>query len=216
MCRTIVTRLRRNEQTVKRSIFALAGMIALASSAAPALAATSIDVPIVASAPSLDPHAANAFGGAATATLASYVNPSQSANEPASIRLVSDGQALYVRFEVSQAFDPIEGFEGGDSVGVDLWDASGARSHLGVNLSGTHTSDSTPDTAGWATAVATRSGGYTVTMKIPIGTAAGSRVQFSRWISASGQEQVWSHDASQPSDDLAQAGTLTFASTAGK
>jgi hypothetical protein len=132
------------------------------------------------------------------------------------VRLVSDGQALYVRFDVSQTFDPIEGFDGGDSVAVDLWDASGTRSHLGVSLSGAHTSDSTPDTAGWETAVATRTGGYTVTMKVPLGTAPGSRVQFSRWISASGQEQVWSHDTSRPSDDLAQAGTLTFASSAGK
>jgi hypothetical protein len=205
-----------NEKTVKRSLFALAGVIALVSSAMPALAATSIDVPVVASAPSLDPHA-NAFGGAATATLTSYVNGSQSANEPATVRLVSDGNALYVRFDVSQQFDPLEGFEGGDSVAVDLWDASGARSHLGVNLNGTHTSDSTPNTADWDAAASTHAGAYTVTMKIPLGTANGSHVQFSRWIASSGQEQVWSHDASQPSDDeLAQAGTLTFAGAAGK
>jgi hypothetical protein len=198
-------------------MFALAGAIALATSAMPALAATSIDVPVVAAAPSLDPHASNAFSGAATAMLASYVKSSQSANEPASVRIVSDGKALYVRFDVSQQFDPLEGFDGGDSVAVDLWDASGNPTHLGVSLNGTHTSDSTPDTAGWDTAASTRAGGYTVTMKIPLGTTSGSRVQFSRWIAASGQEQVWSHDASQPADDgLAQAGTLNFASSAGK
>ena len=197
-------------------MFALAGAIALATSAMPALAATSANVPIVASAPSLDPRAANAFGGAATAELTSYVNASQSANEPASVRLLSDGNALYVRFDVSQQFDPLEGFTGGDSVAVDLWDASGARSHLGLGINGTRTSDSTPETAGWETAVVTHAGGYTASMKIPLGSANGSRVQFSRWIAASGQEQVWSHDSSQPADDLAQAGTLTFTSAAGK
>jgi hypothetical protein len=202
---------------VKRSIFGLVPIVALAAGALPALAATSINVPIVASAPSLDPHAANAFGGAANATLTSYANSSQSANEPASVRLVSDGNALYVRFDVSQEFDPLEGFDGGDSVAVDLWDSSGARSHLGVNLNGAHTSDSTPNTAEWQTAAATHSGSYTVTMKIPLGTASGSRVQFTRWIAATGQEQVWSHDGSQPADDdLAQAGTLTFAASVGK
>ena len=197
-------------------MFALAGAIALATGAVPALAATSVNVPIVAAAPSLDPRAGNAFGGAVTAELASYVNASQSANEPATVRLLSDGNALYVRFDVSQQFDPLEGFDGGDSVAVDLWDASGTRSHLGVGINGTHTPDSTPETAGWETAVATHAGGYTVTMKIPLGTASGSHVQFSRWIAASGQEQVWSHDSGQAADDLAQAGTLAFTSSAGK
>jgi len=202
---------------VKRSIFALAGAVALATAAIPALAATSLDVPMVASAPSLDPHAASAFNGAATAQLASYNSQSQTADEPATVRLLSDGKALYVRFDVKQQFEPLEGFDGGDSVAVDFWSSGGDRYHLGVGLTGAHTSDSTPNTASWATAVATSSGGYTVTIEVPQDVASGAHAQFSRWISSAGQLQVWAHDASAPAtDEMAQAGTLTFASSVGK
>jgi hypothetical protein len=201
---------------VKRRILALAGAISLAS-ALPALAATSINVPLVASAPSLDPHAGAAFTGGAVAPLTYIANGGQNAGEPASVRLLSDGKALYVRFDVTQQFEPLEGFDGGDAVAVDLWDAGGEHYHLGTGLNGKHTLDSTANTADWQTAVMTRSGGYTVTMQAPIVTTASLRVQFSRWIAATGEEQVWSHDPSQPADDeLAQAGTLIFASSVGK
>ncbi len=201
---------------MKRSILALAGAIALAS-ALPALAATSINVPLVASAPSLDPHAGSAFAGGAVAPLTYIANGAQNAGEPASVRLLSDGKTLYLRFDVTQQFQPLEGFDGGDAVAVDLWDAAGEQYHLGVGLNGKRTSDSTTNTADWQTAVMTGSGGYTVTMQAPVVASSNLRVQFSRWIASTGEEQVWSHDASQPADDaLAQAGTLIFASSVGK
>jgi hypothetical protein len=193
--------------------------MAFAVSAVPAFAATSLNVPIVASAPSLDPHASSAFTTAGVAKL-DYTSTGASATEPASVRVASDNSSLYVRFDVPQR-EQIIGFAGGDSVAVDLWPngASGEQYHIGVGIDGNRTSDSTANTAGWQTAAASYSGGYTVTLKIPmsaVGTT-NSRVQFSRWISSIGEDQVWSHNSGQTTDDqVAQAGTLTFAAAVGK
>jgi hypothetical protein len=201
---------------VNRSLIALAGACTLAMSAAPAFAATSLDVPSVAAAPSLDPHAPSAFGNAGSATL-SFDASGGRASEPATVHVVRDGSALYVRFDVPQR-EQIIGFAGGDSVAIDLWPAgSGERYHLGVGLDGKHTVDSTDNTAAWETAAASSTGGYTVTMKIPLSAVgSSSHVQFTRWISTTGQLQLWSHDGGESADDLAQAGTLTFASAVGK
>jgi hypothetical protein len=203
---------------VKRSILALAGALSITLSAAvPALAATSLDVPAVASAPSLDPHAASPFGNAGAATLA-YDASGGRANEPATVHVARDSSSLYVRFDVPQS-EQLIGADGGDSVAIDVWPSSdtGDRYHLGVGLTGKHTDDSTANTASWETAAASFVGGYVVTMKIPLSAlGSSSRVQFSRWISSTGELQLWSHDGGQAADDLAQAGTLTFASSVGK
>jgi hypothetical protein len=201
---------------VKRSIFALAGALSLAISAAPAFAATTLNVPTVASAPSLDPHAA--FGNGGTATLAFDASSGARADEPATVHVVRDSPTLYVRFDVPQR-EQLVGFAGGDSVAIDVWPGgnSGDRYHLGVGLDGKHTADSTANTAGWDTAAASLSGGYAVTMKIPLSAVgSSSRVQFSRWIATTGVVQLWSHDGGQTADELAQAGTLTFTSAVGK
>jgi hypothetical protein len=207
---------KRRSSIVKRLFLALAGALAIAASAAPALAATSLDVPLVASAPSLDPHASSAFGNAGAARL-SYDVSGERADEPATVRVVRDDNALYVRFDVPQR-EQLIGFQGGDSVAVDLWGSSGDEYHLGVGLDGKHTSDSTANTSSWETAAASYAGGYTVTMKIPLSAVseATSHVQFSRWISSTAEQQVWSHEAGQSDDAMAQAGTLTFTSAVGK
>ncbi|HEY1977315.1 MAG TPA: hypothetical protein VGG89_12250 [Candidatus Baltobacteraceae bacterium] len=202
---------------MKRSILALAGALSITMSAAPAFAATSLDVPIVASAPSLDPHAPSAFGKAGSATLA-FDSSGGRVAEPADVHVVRDNSALYVRFDVPQS-EQLVGLPGGDSVAIDLWPggSTGQRYHLGVGLDGKHTDDSTANTAGWDTAAASYSGGYTVTMKIPLDVlGSSSRVQFSRWLSSTGELQLWSHDGGQTADDLAQAGTLSLASAVGK
>jgi hypothetical protein len=189
----------------------------IAMCAAPALAATSLNVPVVASAPSLDPHAPSAFGNAGIAKL-SYDATGAAVDEPATVHVVSDSSSLYVRFDVPQR-EQIIGLTGGDSVAIDVWPSgsTGERYHLGVGLDGKHTSDSTDNTASWDTAAASYAGGYTVTMKIPLSAVgSASHVQFSRWISTIAQEQLWSHDGGTSADDLAQAGTLTFASSVGK
>ena len=202
---------------MKRSILALAGALTIAMCAAPAFAATSLDVPSVASAPSLDPHAPSAFGNAGIAKLAFTADGSR-ADEAATVHVVSDNASLYVRFDVPQR-EQLIGFAGGDSVAIDVWPsrATGDRYHLGVGLDGKHTSDSTGNTAAWETAAASYPGGYTVTMKIPLSAVgSSSRVQFSRWIATTGETQLWSHDAGTQGDDLAQAGTLTLAAAVGK
>jgi hypothetical protein len=202
---------------VKRSIFALAGALSLAMSAAPALAATTLDVPTVASAPSLDPHATSAFGNAGNATL-SFDASGGRVSEPATVHVVRDNSTLYVRFDVPQR-EQLIGFAGGDSVAIDVWPGgtSGDRYHLGVGLDGKHTADSTENTAGWDATAASFSGGYAVTMKIPLSAVgSSSRVQFSRWIATTGVVQLWSHDGGQAADELAQAGSLTFATSVGK
>lgn len=202
---------------MKRSILALAGALAIAVSAAPAFAATSLNVPVLASAPSLDPHAPSAFGNSGSAQL-SYTASGARADEAATVHVASDKDSLYVRFDVPQR-EQLIGLTGGDSVAIDLWPngASGEYYHLGVGLDGKPTADSTPNTAGWETAAASYSGGYTVTMKVPLSAvnAATARVQFSRWLSSTAEEQLWSHDSSSD-DQVAQAGTLTFASSVGK
>lgn len=202
---------------MKRSILALAGVLAITISAAPAFAATSLNVPTVASAPSLDPHAPSTFGNAGEAKLAFDASGGR-ATEPATVHVVSDNTSLYVRFDVPQT-EQLIGFAGGDSVAIDLWPSgsTGDRYHLGVGLDGKHTSDSTENTASWDTAAASYSGGYTVTMKIPLSAVgSSSHVQFSRWISSTGQMQLWAHDAGATNDELAQAGTLTIAAAVGK
>lgn len=203
---------------MKRSIFAFAGALSIALGAAmPALAATTLDVPAVASAPSLDPHAPSQFGNAGSATLAFDASGAR-ADEPATVHVVRDGSTLYVRFDVPQR-EPLIGFAGGDSVAIDVWPGANADQHyrLGSGLDGKHTADSTSNTANWETAAASGSGSYVVTMKIPLSdVGSSSRVQFSRWNATTGVVQVWSHDGGQTADDLAQAGTLTFASSVGK
>jgi len=153
---------------MKPSILAFAAVLSLAMSAAPAFAATSLDVPTVASAPSLDPHAPSAFGNAGTATLA-YDPSGGRASEPATVHVVRDSSSLYVRFDVPQR-EPVIGFAGGDSVAIDLWPAGNSGDHyrLGAGLDGKHTSDSTDNTATWDASAATAAGGYVVTMKIPL------------------------------------------------
>ena len=140
------------------------------------------------------------------------------ASEPATVHVVRDSSALYVRFDVPQR-EQLIGFTGGDSVAIDVWPSGSSGDHyrLGVGLDGKPTDDSTANTASWETAAASHSGGYTVTMKIPLSALGSSaRVQFSRWLAATGEVQLWSHDGGQTADELAQAGTLTFASSVGK
>lgn len=202
---------------MKSSILALAGALSIAMTAAPAFAAATLEVPTVASAPSLDPHAPSAFGKAGSATLA-FDASGGSASEPATVHVARDGSWLYVRFDVPQS-EQLVGSAGGDCVAIDFWpdgDTSD-RYHLGVGLDGKHTADSTANTASWETAAGSAAGSYVVTMKIPLSiVGTSSRVQFSRWISTTGELQLWSHDGGQTQDDLAQAGTLTFASSLGK
>ena len=201
-----------------KSLTAALAVALLAAAAVPALAGSSLNVPLVAAAPSLDPHGAP-FGGA-VAQLAWDATNGQHANEPATARIESDGKYLYVRFDVSQS-EPMMGSGGGDSVAIDLWPSgsSGDYYRFAVGLDGTRAADySTANTADWQSSASTHPGGYTVTMRIPadIVASTASQVQFSRWIASSGSTQVWSHAGNAQPDDLASAGTMTLASSVGK
>jgi hypothetical protein len=159
-------------------------------------------------------------GGSAVAQIAWDATNSRSSDEPATVHISNDGKDLILAFDVPQR-ETIIGSSAGDSAAVDIWPngANGDLYRLGVNLDGTRTTDSTSNTSSWSSSVKTRPGGYAVTMTIPLDSVPGlgggaTRIQFSRWISSTGDEQTWSHDRSAGSDDVAQAGTLSLGSAA--
>jgi hypothetical protein len=184
-----------------------------AATAAPALAAFALNVPLAANVSTVP---GSRFPDGAIAKLDWNSTEGHTANEPATATLVSDGHALYVRFDVTQTA-PMIGLAGGDNVAVDLWPngESGDVYRFGVGLSGARTADSTANTIGWEATESTHPGGYQVTMKIPISAVSANvvRVQLSRWIASTGELQVWAHNAAET--DVAQAGTLTIAGSVG-
>jgi len=181
---------------VKSTIVTLVGALTLAATIRPVSAATSLNVPFVATAPVMDTHVAWAFNNGSIASLGWNQSTSRPADEPATVHLLSDGTNLYVRFDVPQR-EPIVGFLGGDSVGVDIGPngESGNSYHLSVAPNGWHEPTSSPSTADWQTFGGTYPGGYSVAMAIPlraIGATTSYHAQFSRWISQTAEEQVWS------------------------
>lgn len=196
----------------------------VAAGIAPAWAASSIDVPTAATAPSVDPRADDAdFGPAAIAQLGWNSTQSRDAGEQTTARVSTDGKYLYVRFDASQqeriVSAPIaDGRSDGDLVWVDLQPsgASGSSYRFVASPDGTGGATASAGTVPAFTASgATFSGGYTVTMKIPLsglhGAAGGSWIaQFGRSVHASGQQFVWSHDG-----NVAQAGTMTMPASVG-
>lgn len=108
-----------------------------------------------------------------------------------------------------------------DFVSVTLWPAGseGIAYSFTTTASGAHSESSSENTAfapHWEAAAKMVRGGYDVTMRIPRdvlrSTAADWRIQFTRYVSATGQHLVWAYDPnmSSPSDTL-YAGTLTGA-----
>jgi hypothetical protein len=212
-CNTEQTYLLKGGLNVKRVTIAFIATLIVAG-ALPALAAFSLNVPLVAAVPAAP---ASSFPDGAVAKLDWNLTEGHTAQEPATATLVSDGKYLYVRFDVTQTA-PLIGLDGGDNVAVDLWPngETGDKYRFGVGLSGAHTTDSTTNTTGWESTESTHPGGYQVTMKIPmsaVGSANSARVQFSRWIASTGELQVWAHSAA--ASDVAQAGTLTISGSVG-
>jgi hypothetical protein len=198
---------------VKRILTALFGTL-IAAGALPALAAFSLNVPLVADIPAAS---ASSFRSGAVAKLGWNSTEGHTADEPATATLVSDGKYLYVQFDVTQTA-PLIGLAGGDSVGVVLWPSGkdGDLYRLGVGLSGWRTADSTSNTTGWETTESTRSGGYSAVIKIPmsiIPSTNAARVQFSRSIASTGEVQVWAHN--DAASEVDQAGTLAVSGSVG-
>lgn len=178
----------------------------------------------------MDPVApAAGWEKAAAVKLAFNVQAEQPASESTSAAISTDGTAFYVRFDATQR-EPIVaaqhtnnvGQGSDDSVWIDLWPggANGFYYQFQATPNGTHyqtSSENTSYSPSWESFGTVHSGGYTVTMKIPLDIMRGIsashpwKVQFVRFVHATGEEDVWSYDTSQNSpDDLARAGTMTL------
>ncbi len=196
--------------------------------AARALAYPAIDVPNLA--PPLDPAAAPAWQSATSVKLTWDTTHGRITTEPSSAWVSTDGRALYVRFEVAQreavaaaqqTNDVGQGSD--DAVWVDLWPGgtSGYYYQFQATPNGTHyeySSENTSFSPTWESHGAMHAGGYTVTMRIPLDVIRGAapgrpwKVQFVRYIHATGEYQVWSYDTTQTSpDDSTRAGTMKLA-----
>ncbi|MEO6835034.1 MAG: hypothetical protein ABI231_03890 [Candidatus Tumulicola sp.] len=209
---------------MKRIIIALVGAL-LAAGALPALAASSIEVPTITTAPSVDPRADDAtFDPSAVAQLSWDSAQSRPAAEQTMARVATDGKFLYVRFDASQkerivSAQPVGGKSDGDLVWIDLQPsgASGSTYHFAASPDGSNSATASNGAApAFQAAGSTFVGGYTVTMKIPLAALRGVQTggpwtaQFARSIHSTGDQFVWSHEG-----NVAQAGTMTLSAAVG-
>jgi hypothetical protein len=187
-----------------------------------------LTIPTVASPPPLDPKAdVAAWGDAASATLTWDVQHQRGASEQTLARVVTDGKDIYVRFDVKQrepllaqqhTTDVGDGTD--DEVWIDLWPSGsgGYYYQFAATSNGTHYQYSTENTGYapiWQTSGATRDGGFTITMKIPLNVMRGSggssswKVQLVRVVRSTGERQIWSYDPAQTNgDDVRYAGDM--------
>lgn len=189
-----------------------------------------VAVPLVRPAPPLDPSADRAaWKEAATVALPWDVQHQRAASEPANAAIATDGASIYVRFDVEQreallaqqrTNDVGDGTD--DEVWIDLWPDGNrgffyqfAATAIGTRYE--YSSENTAYAPTWTSFGRPRAGGFTVTMKIPIGIMRGNgasvwKVQFVRIVRSTGERQIWSYAPAQPgnnADDVTYAGTLT-------
>jgi hypothetical protein len=180
--------------------------------------------------PPLDPASpTSAWSQATGVKLGWNVLASRPADEATGAAISTDGHWLYVRFDAVQreaiaaaqhTNDVGQGND--DAVWIDLWPSgpNGYYYQFQATPNGTHYESSSENTSyspTWESHGAARDGGYTVTMKIPldvmrgVGASRSWKVQFVRYVHATGEQIVWSYDASQNNpDDVARAGTMTM------
>ena len=200
--------------------------------AVPALALPQLTLPAGTSGPPLDPLADSAtWAGAASVSLPWDVQSAKPMGESTVVRIATDGRFLLLRFEAAQRETVVStqrtndvGQGTDDSVWVDVWPTgpAGFQYQFVATPNGTHYQSSTENTTyapRWESYGAIRAGGYTVTMKIPLNVMRGAqssgswRVQFVRYVRATGQQAVWSYDATLTNpDDPSRAGTVSLAS----
>ncbi|HTZ54856.1 MAG TPA: hypothetical protein VMB20_07305 [Candidatus Acidoferrum sp.] len=197
-------------------------------------------VSVVATAPPLDPHATASAWASTPVTLRWDVAHKAFASEPTTVRVSTDGTFLYVRFDATQragvvatqrSNDVITGGSSGgagsvtwssdDAVWIDIWPTgpSGFEYQFEANAAGAHNESSSENVSfapQWESHGAVDATGYTVTMAIPLavihGAHAGTwRMQFIRYVRASGAIDVWSYipEQTQP-DDPERAGALVM------
>jgi hypothetical protein len=175
-------------------------------------------------------------------TLTWDVDHARPASDQTDVYVSSDGKYLYVRFAAQQhtpitatqhADDTVTGgsnINGGiawtdDAVWVDLWPTgpAGFQYQFEANPVGAHNEASTENVSfapHWESHGERTKDGYDVTMAIPLAVIHGAhagvwRMQFIRYVRATGDLNVWSFDpAQQNPDDAARAGSVTMASVA--
>ncbi len=196
-------------------------------------------VPVVQTAPPLDPSLiASAWPAATAVTLQWNVAHAQPATDPTTVRVATNGSYIFVRFEAVQhepviatqhSDDVVTGgsnINGGiawsdDAVWVDLWPTGpgGFQYQFEANPNGSHneaSSENTDFAPQWESHGQANADGYTVTMAIPLrvvhGAHAGTwRMQFVRYVRSTGALEVWSFDKAQTNpDDAARAGDATL------
>jgi len=198
----------------------------------------SLALPAAQVAPPLDPASSpSAWAQLPGGPLAWDVAHAGPAAEDTTVHVTTDGKFLYVRFDAvqhepvvatQQSDDTVTGgsnSNGGlaysdDSVWVDLWPtgAGGFQYQFDANPKGTHNEASSENAAfapQWESHGHSDGNGYTVTMAIPLSVVHGAhagawRMQFVRYVRATGALNVWSYDTAQTQpDDASRAGTVT-------
>ncbi|MBV9234105.1 MAG: hypothetical protein JO030_08690, partial [Candidatus Eremiobacteraeota bacterium] len=196
-----------------------------------------VPLAVTQAAPPLQPNAAvDAWNKATSAALRWDVGHARASQDATVVHAMTDGKYLYIRFDAQQreplmaaqhSDDTVAGgsnINGGiawtdDAVWVDLWPTgpAGFQYQFESNPNGTHNEASSENTAfapAWESRGATTSGGYVVTMAIPLRVIHGAhpgtwRVQFVRYVRSTGELDVWSYDQSQTNpDDPSRAGRL--------
>jgi hypothetical protein len=208
--------------------FALAAVAPGVAAAAEVQSAAAVSVPKTDTAPPLAPTAnAGAWSGAPSIALGWDVVHGHAASDKTQATIETDGNFLYVRFAAEQKESIVAsqrtnnvGSGVDDEVWVDLWPngTSGFYYQFASTPLGTHFQTSSENTTyepTWDSAGALIAGGYTVTMKIPLGVIRGAqsggtwRAQFVRLVHATGEESVWQYGAAQTNpDDVHYAGAL--------
>jgi hypothetical protein len=190
----------------------------------------SLAIPSLAQPPPLDPHAPiGEWKGAAAVDLTWDVAHQRLGSEAASALIGTDAGSLYIRFDVKQhegllAIQHANNVGDGtdDEVWIDLWPNApgGFFYQFAATSNGTHFQYSSENSAyqpTWESYGAAYSGGFTITMKIPMKVIRGSRggrgswrAQFVRVIRSTGERQIWSYSPAQTNgDDVTYAGAIT-------
>jgi hypothetical protein len=203
---------------------ALAAALPIFARAATAAQAP-LAVPVITSAPPLDPRApVETWGLAAKVDIVWDVPHSRPASEASTARVAASGDDIYVRFDVKQ-HEPVLATQHANNVGdgtddevwIDLWPGGkhGFFYQFAATSNGTHFQYSSENTAyapTWQSFGTVVDGGFVVTMKIPLQVLRGATpgawlTQFVRVIRSSGEYDVWSYAQGQTNwDDVNYAG----------
>lgn len=186
------------------------------------------EVAVAKAGPSVDPSVDVTTWSGTPIQLAWDVQHGRPASESTVAHIASDGTYLYVRFDAKQR-EPIKavqrtndvGADTDDEVVLDLWPGgtTGYKYTFVSTPNGTHYQYSSENSAyepNWESHGAQTSGGYVVTMKIPLSAIRGAgkgawKANFGRIVEATGESQAWSYGPAQTQiGDLVYAGTVNM------